>query len=258
MPSGEADHHTFALPGTAGDGPIIVDLLQPYGTSKGVALIAHGRNGAPDQPHMLPPLDACRARGLFVVAPRLGNSAVKGSVGAAGDFTMAGHFADVAVTLGWLRRSRSNALGNSPLTLIGHSMGAYAIARLAAETGAAEVAGLVVLSPVISGRRLIEARRRQGPEALAALAAELPGAMEEWPKHDLMPLAAQLAMPIGIVVGADDMITPPSDAHALARKLPNLIALDILPGEHHCPVGSAYARSVGKILDLILMEAKRP
>ena len=241
------------LAGAGAEGPMPVEIARPARPVGGIAVIAHGRNGAPDQPQMRPILSACLTRGLVVLAPHLCNSAASCAAGAASGFTMAGHLADLAVVLGWAERERG-LLGwrSGGALLCGHSMGAYAACRLAAGAAPGTVSGILAVSPVVSGSALIAARRATGPEALAALAAEVPGAMVEWPGHDLLPLAGKLSMPVAVIVGAEDTVTPPGDARLLAEALPDLAGFEIVPGEHHCPAGPAYEDTIARALDRIL------
>ena len=127
--------------------------------------------------------------------------------------------------------------------------------RIAAEATGSELCGVLAISPVISGQALIEARRAMGPDALAALRAEVPGAFDEWPAHDLALLPAP-RVPAAIIVGAEDALTPPAAAHSLARWLGRCLSCDVIAGEHHCPTGTAYAESIYAALGRLL--APRP
>jgi pimeloyl-ACP methyl ester carboxylesterase len=184
-----------------------------------------------------------------VLAPDLCASSANASPGAPDDFTMSGHVADAEAALRWAETARDE-LGwrRDPPTLVGHSMGAYAALRLAAERPAL---GVVAMSPVRSGAALIAARRREGAAALARLRAELPHAETEWPAHDLASVAGRISAPVAIVVGADDTLTPPEDARALAATLPGGPPVEILPGEHHCPAGPGYAAALARALQRI-------
>lgn len=258
-PSPEAMVRFEAAPNvvTGSAGAMRVHRYRRHDAPAGTALVAHGRNGAANQPHMLPIIEACLERSLAVVAPDLCHSDANGSDGDSAGFTIAAHLADVRTALAFAQEAEPVAPG-APLILIGHSMGAYAAVRLAAEAPAGTVAGVLAVSPVISGRALIKARKAMGAAALAALEAELPGALAEWPQHDLAPLAANLAVPCAIVVGADDTLTTPADAEALAALVgANCVSVDVIPGEHHCPLGKDYARSLGAALDRLLAATER-
>ncbi len=216
----------------------------------GWALVAHGRNGATDQPQIAILIRACLDRALAVAAPELCCSAANGSAGAAGDFTMEAHCADAAAAADWAAREAFADMPG-PRLYIGHSMGAFALGRLAAERPEAAT-GVLAVSPVISGAALLATRRAMGPGAVEALRRELPHAFEEYPRHDLAPIMGALTARLAIIVGADDTITPAANAAALAGMAANCVRSDILPGEHHCPVGAGYAESVGAALDRLI------
>ncbi|GAB5375831.1 MAG: hypothetical protein AcusKO_22930 [Acuticoccus sp.] len=235
------------LEGSAGR--LRVHGAAPAGAAAGAVLVAHGRNGAADQAHITPVVAACLARDYWVAVPDLCYSAANDSAGPAAGFTMTAHLADVRTVLDWAAAQPAWATGG-PRIAAGHSMGAYAVLRLAAETAAAgTITGVMAISPVIAGRALIAARERMGPHALAALSAELPGAFAEWPRHDMMPLASRITQPAAVIVGADDTLTTPQDAKTLADALPNLVHSAVLGGEHHCPLGADYAASLAVALD---------
>lgn len=239
------------LAGSAGE--MIVHVFLPRGPAAGAALVAHGRNGAVSQDHIRPVIEACLERSLAVIAPDLCNSAANESAGTVAEFTMEKHVADVRTVLAaaptlapWSPRE--------PRLIIGHSMGAYAAVRLAAEAAPGTLTGVLALSPVVSGRALIAARRAMGARAIAELRAEVPTALEEWLRHDLSLLARKVKCPAAVIVGEDDTVTPPADAALLASWLPHLVWHDTIPGEHHCPLGKDYARSIGVALDHLVAD----
>lgn len=244
---------TCTLPGSAGD--MVVHVHEPPGALRGVALVAHGRNGAAGQTHLLPVIAACLDRGLAVVVPDLCHSCANASPGAADAFTMAAHLADVAAALDLAGRMfPADPLAAPTRLLIGHSMGAYAAVRIAAEHPDA-VSGVLAISPVISGNALIAAREAMGPDALTALRREVPGALAEWPRHDLSGVAPAVHAPAAVIVGAEDALTRPADADTLCGWLPRCVYRQVVPGEHHCPTGPAYAASVGAALDRLIEAA---
>jgi len=246
------------LAACAARGAMPVEVVRPVGTPAGVAIVAHGRNGAPGQPQVAHMTDAALRRRLIVVAPQLSNSAAGDGAGRPEDFKINGHVAELRAVVVWTQALPELAdLPAAPI-LMGHSMGAYAALRLAAEDAGGRIGGVVAVSPVVSGAALIAARRRMGAAALQALAAEVPGALETWLEHDLLPMAAQITVPVAVMTGAADALTPPADAERLARVLPNVVALDILANEEHCPKGAVYAASLDCALDRILSACRQP
>ncbi|MEM6548774.1 MAG: alpha/beta fold hydrolase [Pseudomonadota bacterium] len=253
--TGDALTESHRLPAAAALGDLSIDIHWPSSPASGLALVVHGRNGAAAAPHMIPAVDTCLTRNFVVVAPNLSHSAHNDSAGVASGFTMAGHLADLQAVYRWARaRAKTEGVPLSQTLLVGHSMGAYAVCRLAAERPQGEITGVVAISPVVSGNALIAARRRLGEAAIAAMRRELPQAETEYPQHDLAPVVADLTMPLAVIVGADDTVTPPQDATAFAATVPRAVHTDVLVGEHHCPLGPGYRRSLGTALDQILSQ----
>lgn len=197
-----------------------------------IAVVAHGRNGAPDQLQMIPIIAACRSIGLGVIAPHLRNSNANCSDGTSQTFTMEGVVADLDEILEWLQTE-----GFAPPVLVaGHSMGGYAALRMAAEKP--DVTAVLAVAPVTSGTRLIAAHRAHG--SLENLDREVPAARAEWPQHDIAGLAPKITQPVALLVGSLDHLTQVPDVSALREHLPNVVFWRVLEGEPHCPVGADY------------------
>lgn len=226
---------------SSGRGPIRT-IVRPGGDR--VVVVVHGRGGAGDAA----PVDAVGAaylrRGWTVVAPHLRFSDANPSAGAGRDFTMEAHVDDLRAILRWTRRETTGGA----VALAGHSMGAYAAARLGSE---GEVAHLLALSPVISGAALLAARRALGAPALEALREEAPRAFEEWSEHDARPALARLRCPLAVIVGAEDGLTPPADARAFFDAAPGGCFFAALPGRHHVPEGPDFQRALEAALDAV-------
>ncbi|MGH6672907.1 MAG: alpha/beta fold hydrolase [Xanthobacteraceae bacterium] len=206
--------------------------LHELESGRRIAVVAHGRNGAPDQLQMIPIIAACRSIGLGVVAPHCRNSNANCSDGTSQTFTMEGAVADLREVLDWVGTE-----GFAPPTLVaGHSMGGYAALRLAAERS--EVGAVLAVSPVTSGTRLLAAHRAHG--SLDMLDREVPEARAEWPLHDISGLAAKITQPAALLVGSLDHLTQVPDVAALRAQLPNVVFWRVLEDEPHCPVGTAY------------------
>lgn len=236
------------LEGSAG--PMTLSEFRPEGVLAGVAVVGHGRNGATDQPQIRCMIEACLRRRWQVFAPDLCHSAGNESAGAADAFTISGHTADVAAVMIWLKQHRAGHAAKA-VVMLGHSMGAYAAVRAAADAEPGEVGGLIAVSPVISGTALLKARRAMGEAAIQALRNELPHAFNEWPQHDLAAVAPKVSVPAAVIVGANDTITPPADAKMMAGWLPMCVGCDVIQDEHHCPTGIGFSRSLDAALNRI-------
>jgi pimeloyl-ACP methyl ester carboxylesterase len=227
----------------AGGAAIACQIIEPV---VGVALLVHGRDGAGTSAHMVPIADAYAGRGWRVVAPDLPFSRATPGSGPPEDFTMQRHVEAARQVLHWV-------LGEMPvahrLALAGHSMGAYAIARLAAESVAAD--HLLAVSPVVSGTALLEARRAMGPAAIEAFEREAPRLRAEMTADDAVPALQRITVPVAVVTGREDGITPVAAARAYFTAAPAAAFYSALPGEHHCPQGPLYTTALAAALDAL-------
>ena len=213
-----------------------------------VAVVAHGRNGAPDQPQMAEIIAACRSIGLGTVAPHFRNSNANVSDGTSKSFTMEGVVADLREVMEWLRREGFSL----PVLVAGHSMGGYAALRLAAEKP--EVGAVLAVAPVTSGVRLIAAHRAHG--SLEILDREVPRAREEWPLHDISRYASKITQKVALLVGSLDHLTPVLDVAALREQLPHVVFWRVLEGEPHCPIGAGYREALSVALVCVGLRAQ--
>jgi pimeloyl-ACP methyl ester carboxylesterase len=208
------------------------------------AIVAHGLNGAPDQPHMVPVIAACLDAGLAVIAPNCRNSNTNGSAGNSQTFTMADAVADLREVLSWAETEAQVSLA----LIAGHSMGGYAALRIAAELP--RIPAVLAISPVTRGNLLIAAYEAE--RALDVLDRELPAAREEWPWHDLLPLAERITQPVALIVGELDHLTKVAHVAALRDRLPNVVFWRVLDAEPHCPIGPDYKPAVAAALQELI------
>lgn len=211
---------------------------------QGLAVVAHGLNGAPQQPHMRTIIAALSQAGLSVVAPHLPHSAANASGNPTEGFTMEGTVGDLARVLDWLPEAGLP----QPRIVAGHSMGGYAALRLAATRE--DVPAVLAVSPATAGRLLIDVHRVEG--ALERLRGEVHAALDEWPLHDLAPLAGSIAQPVALIVGEMDHLTRPVDVDELRSRLPRVVFWRILPGDPHCPVGPDYPVALSAAITALL------
>lgn len=216
-----------------------------------LALLVHGRNGAAHAPHMLKLARAYLAAGYVVAAPNCPGSDGNDSAGDGADFTIGRLVRDAARAARWLMTETGRAeLGWSGgrLALCGHSMGAYAVAHLAAGALFGRAAHLMMVSPFTSGARQLAARVRYHPDGLAVLARELPEAITDWPRHDIFAFIDRLALPAAVVAGARDIIAPLENVRELVMRLPVHPEFLVLPAAAHCLEGGRYASELGALV----------
>lgn len=213
-------------------------------------LLIHGRNGAAQQPQIAALAEAYVRRGWTVVAPDLPFSAASPGLGAPEQATMARHLGAAAEVLRWLEeRLNSRRSATAPLALCGHSLGAYAIARLG-ETRRG-LHHLCAVSPVVSGRHLLEARAAMGGDALRVLRQEVPDMYATMADESCAEALSRVAAPVAVMTGALDGITPPAHARAYFAAAPGGCFFSVLPGLHHCPAGPVLARAMRAALDAV-------
>ncbi|WP_089232514.1 alpha/beta hydrolase [Tropicimonas sediminicola] len=211
--------------------PIPLVVASPGESVRGTVLLVHGRNGAPDQPHIAQIAEAYLARDWRVVAPGLPNSSALPGSGAPEKLTFTGHCKAASAVWGWVRERWPD----TPLALAGHSIGAFAVAHLAAETPGPH--HVLAVSPAVSGRALLLARVAMGPPAVEAVEREAPLFRAEMEAADAAPALAKTDAPLAVVTGAEDGLVPLKDARAYFAAAANARFFAAVPGQHHCPVG---------------------
>lgn len=224
-------------------------VTRPRGLPRGLAVIAHGRNGSASAPWIDAMARAYARRGWAAVAGDLRFSDANAAPGGGANFTIRAHVGDFAALLDWAA-TRSPVAGAPRLGLAGHSLGALAAAEAAAARKGPAPEHLLAISPALSGRALLEARAALGAPAVEALRREVPGAEREWPGWDAGPALARVPAALGVIVGAEDGLTPPAAARRFFEAGRGRF-LSVLPGQHHCPEGAAFDRALDAALDAL-------
>ena len=227
-----------------------IELWRTDERSPRLAVTAHGRNGAARAPHMQKLIDAYRARGYVVVSPNCCASAWNDSAGKEADFLLENHVRDVRRTIDWAMVNAA-AIGWSGdhLALCGHSMGAYAVARLAAREYAEKASHLLLVSPFTSGVRQIEAREKYHPNGVANLKREVPRALDEWPRHNIFTAIDVLKLPVAVFAGGKDIVAPPENVDEFVKRLPKPPFYRLLPDASHCLEGDDYRSELLAAID---------
>ena len=214
-------------------------------TPRGTVLLAHGRNGAPDQAQIAEIAEAYLARDWRVAAPELPNSIALQNSGPPEEVTFSRHAQATAEVWAWLVRQWPD----TPQALAGHSIGAFAIAQLAG--AAPEAHHLLAVSPPISGMVLLSAREAMGLAAIEAVQREAPLFYAEMPLADAAPSLARSNAPLAVVTGAEDGLVRLHDARIYFTTAPNGRFFGALPDEHHCPAGGACAQMLAAALTAV-------
>lgn len=228
----------------AGSAPIAVAVAvvakarDPVGT----VMLVHGRNGAPDQPHIAEIARTYLSLGWRVAAPALPHSAATPGSGPTGQLTLASQRDVGRQILAWVR----SVWPETPVALAGHSLGGFTVGTLSA--GDAGLHHVLAVSPVLSGRRLLEARQTLGPQAMAELEREAPLYRKELETADITDYLGSTPAPVAVVTGSEDGLVTIDHARAYFQAARNAAFFAALPGQHHCPVGPACAAMLAAAL----------
>ncbi|MAC77833.1 MAG: hypothetical protein CML66_07190 [Rhodobacteraceae bacterium] len=224
----------------AGPSPIPVVIADPAQDPVGTVLVIHGRNGAPDQPQIAEIANAYLARGWRVAAPELPHSAALPASGPPDRLSIDGHWRIAGQVLTWTR-------GTFPGTvaIAGHSIGGFATAMLSCDPS---LHHLLAVSPVLTGQRLLAARRAMGPQAMAELERDAPQYRAELDVADATATLKSATPPAAVVTGAEDGIVTLDHARAWFDAAPNARFFGSLPGQHHCPDGPDCAAMLAAAL----------
>ncbi|MFC3169627.1 alpha/beta hydrolase [Paracoccus fontiphilus] len=220
--------------------PILV--ATPSDRPKGTVLLVHGRNGAPDQAQITEIANAYLAHGWRVAAPELPNSMALPDSGPPEHLTFSGHTRAAAAAWAWVARQWPDDLR----ALSGHSIGAYAIAHLAAASP--ETHHVLAVSPPLSGRVLRAAREAMGPPAIEAVKREAPRFFAEMEIADAGAALTRIKAPLAVITGTEDELVPLKDARAYFNAAPEARFFGALPGQHHCPAGEACGQMLAVAL----------
>lgn len=189
-----------------------------------LAFLAHGLNDVHDSAPM-----RAMARGFFDAGYRVVLWDATNSRGRSGgrleDVTITQYGSDLRSVVAWAREQPWYV---QPFVLAGHSLGGGAVGEYAAAHPEA-VSRLVLLAPVVAGKFVM---RRIHPALLlwwrmrgVAGHPRTPEERYNWEfmrnlsRFNLLPFAAKLTMPVLIVVGNRDPLTPASDAMKLYLRL---------------------------------------
>jgi pimeloyl-ACP methyl ester carboxylesterase len=212
-----------------------------------LAIIQHGYAGEMDAPHILAIANAFRDAGFSTLCLNATHS-FNESDGDVDGNTIETHLHDLEDCIVW---ARGQDWFTAPFALAGHSLGGYTVLHFAA-AHPDEVSLLFPCASVVNGRLLAQAFERNLPD----------GEFESWrsagtmtvyenddssgqsgqrpftwltgmESFDILPRADRLTMPVLMVVGAEDVPTPPDHQLELYGLLPGEKEMHILPGCDH-------------------------
>ena len=238
-------------------GQNIVVVVDKTPNQKGLAIIMHGLGGFKEQLHIQTFASAFKKRGytavLFDTTNTLGES-----YGDYANATYTNYYEDLEDVIAWVKKQ---PFYQKPYILAGHSLGSYCITRYA-EKHPKEVKALAPISTGISGKLMIEVTAKDVLNNwnksgwLIAESASKPGVMKKlkWSfvgdslKHNILPDADKLTMPVILVVGDQDTSTPVKHQKKLFNKIPGKKELHIIKRAPHTFRDKNHLKEINNIL----------
>lgn len=240
-------------------GQKIIVLVEETPNQKGLAFVMHGLSGNKDQAHIQTFADAFKENGYTVVRFDTTNTFGE-SDGNYEDATTTGYYEDLEDVIVW---ASTQSWYQEPFVLSGHSLGGYSTARFA-EMHPEKVRALAPISCMISGKLTTESKkggaildewkrtgwRIEPRESRPGEFKRLKWShMEDRMKHDLLPEAHKLTIPVLMIVGDRDQSTPPEHQQLLYEKLSGTKEIHIIRGGPHTFRDPAHLKEIKEIFD---------
>lgn len=219
--------------------------VEPVTNAMGLVFVIPGLGGTRLRPHLQAIGDAFFENNISVVRFDVTNSFGE-SDGRYEDGTTTSYYHDLEDVIQWAAQQPWYRV---PFYLTGHSLGGLGVA-LYAENYPKKVKALAPISPVVSGKLSLEARRQTDPEGLEhwqetgwdeqprstmpGLVKRLPWShMEDRLRYDLLPHVSKLTMPVLLTVGELDTSTPADQVKLLYDALPGPKTFHVIAGAPH-------------------------
>lgn len=208
-------------------------LIEKQKSPVGLAFVMHGLGGFKEQPHIETFASAFKEKGFTVVRFDTTNTLGSGeSDGNYEDATTTNYYEDLEDVIEW---AKTQDWYQDPFALAGHSLGGISTA-LYAENYPERVLAVAPISTVVSGELSMEIPSRKTSfeewERTGWKVSESesqPGVIKrlKWShvadrlKYNLLPKAANLSMPVLLIVGDKDEGTPPEHQQLLYDAIPS-------------------------------------
>ena len=233
-------------------------IIEQTTKQKGLTFVMHGLGGFKEQKHIETIAKAFKDNDYTVIRFDTTNTLGE-SDGNYENATTTNYYEDLEDVINW---AKTQEWYEEPFCLSGHSLGGISVA-LYAENYPNKVKAVAPISPVISGKLNQENKDKQvlsdWKESgwLIKESHSKPGMikklkwsfMEDCLKHDLLPMAGKLTMPVLIIVGSEDTSTPVNHQKILFNALPQLKELHITEGAPHTFLDSKHLKEIYKIFN---------
>ncbi len=243
---------------------ISVLIEQPAGKPEGLAFVMHGLSGIKERPHLETFAQAFLDNGYISVRFDTTNTFGE-SEGSYEEATLTNAYEDFEDVIAW---AKTQPWYTEPFCLVGHSLGAISGA-LYAQKHPNVVKGLAPISTVVSGALMIEADQKYRPMEYASWektgwrigpSESTPGLVKKlkWNqfksdilKYDLLPQAAALTMPVLLIVGSGDTVTPSEHQRLLLKAIPHSQKeLHVIKDAPHTFVNPEHLKEIQQIFNL--------
>lgn len=216
-------------------------------SSAGLAFVMHGLGGYKEQKIVRTMAESFSLYRYTVVTFDTTNTFGE-SDGSMDLATTTNYIEDLEDVINWAKNgtdANQSEWYQEPFCLAGHSLGGISTAHFA-EKNCTLIKGLALMATVVSGKLSTEANplrteewKRIGYEEKKSnskpwLSAKLPWShMEDRFKYDLLLEAEKLDMPVLMVVGSEDDLTPPDTEKILFEMLPGRKEFHLVEGAPH-------------------------
>jgi alpha-beta hydrolase superfamily lysophospholipase len=225
---------------------------------KGLVFVMHGQGGFKEQPHIQSFADAFKENGFTVIRFDTRDT-IGESEGKMEDATITSYYQDLEDVINW---AKTQNYYQEPFWLAGHSVGGIC-AALYAENHPEKVKALAPISTVVSGKlsyethdpKELEEWKRTGwnvreSQSKPGVLKKLKWAnMEDRLKYNLLEKAANLTMPVLLIVGEKDVTTPLKHQQILMGSLTGKKELHIIKGAPHTFKESKHLKEIKDIFN---------
>lgn len=234
---------------------VVVDAAEQ---PKGLAFVMHGNASNKDLEQIKIFAQVFKDKGYTAIRFDTTNSSGE-SDGKPEDATFTNYYEDLEDVINW---ASQQSFYCEPFILAGHSLGSMCVAYFA-EKYPEKVKALAPISTVVSGKLMEETAEHK------AIAKEWEEkGVREWPslsrpgvmkrlkwqhvvdkrKYDLLPEAYKLTMPVLMIVGELDEVTPLEQQKMLYEKLPGKKELHVIKGAAHPFISQDHLAEVSGIM----------
>lgn len=240
------------------DGKKIAVVFEKPVKQIGLVFIMHGLGGFKEQKHIRLYAETFLDKGYAVVTFDTRNT-IGESEGKMEDATISSYVADLEDVIQW---SSTQSWYQEPFVLAGHSAGSFSI-LLYAEKHPEKIKALAPTSTVVNGKMSVDAF----PEDILSKwkatglwekeSTSKPGVMkrikyayiEDKLRYDILEQANKLTMPVLLIVGDKDFVTPLKHHELLLGKLLGKKQLYIIKGAEHTFRESTHLEEIKSIFE---------